>query len=58
VNFFAHNKDISPSCEIGGALELQLSDKVILVESAHKVLDFIELSDVASSEGSSEEAIS
>lgn len=51
MNFLAHREDSRVCNTIHGALEFEPSDIIHRLESAHEVLDFIELSNVASSEG-------
>jgi len=57
VNFLVNCENVSPSGSIGRSLELEKTDIPRPCESAHEILDFIDNTDVASSELSTEETI-
>lgn len=58
MNFLAHSEDRGPCASRAGhgGLEAQLPLELGLVESAHEILDLVEDTNVAGSEGSTEEA--
>lgn len=58
MNFIAHSEDRGPAASRAGhgRLEAQLPFELGLVESVHEILDLVEGTDVAGSEGGTEEA--
>ena len=56
VNFLAYCENVCPCCSVEGSLKLQLSDEFSLIESSHEILDFVEDSNISSSECSTEMA--